>query len=272
MLTKLLVFLCGVSPRLRRVLWRWWYSKLARKIRNDEWTFMNYGYASADTGITALRLNEADEPDRLCIQLYERVSRPCALAGAQVLEVGSGRGGGASYVARYRAPASVTGVDFSPQAVAFATERHRAVPNLRFKVGDAENLPFPADSFDAVVNVESSHCYGDVARFFAEVFRVLRPGGWFLFADLREAKEVAQLEAALRALSWCNVEREEITAQVLRALEIDDARKRALIEKLVAPGMRPVFGEFAGLAGGKIHKSFRSRELAYLRFACRKPG
>jgi len=244
---------------------------LARQISNDDWTFMNYGYAPADPAAMHLPLETADEADRLCIQLYEHVAKPAALTGKDVLEVGSGRGGGMSYVARYRGPAMATGVDFSPEAVAFATDRHRTVPNLRFKVGDAENLPFAAASFDAVINVESSHCYGNVARFFAEVFRVLRPGGWFLFTDLREAQDVAKLEAALRQVPWSQVEREEITTEVLRALEVDDARKRALIEHLVPPRMKPVFGEFAGLAGGKIHQSFQSRKLIYLRFACRKP-
>jgi ubiquinone/menaquinone biosynthesis C-methylase UbiE len=43
--------------------------------------------------------------------------------------------------------------------------------------GDAENLPFPQVSFDAVINVESAHCYGSIERFLAEVHRVLRPGG-----------------------------------------------------------------------------------------------
>src|SRR5215213_1645074 len=95
---RLLLFLLNVSPLLRKFLWRWWYSKLARQIRNDEWTFMNYGYAPGDPGAMDLPLEAADEADRLCIQLYEHVTKPAVLSGKDVLEVGSGRGGGMSYV------------------------------------------------------------------------------------------------------------------------------------------------------------------------------
>lgn len=78
-------------------------------------------------------------------------------------------------------------MDYSPQAVAFcqAPQRHS---RLVFKQVDAEKLPFPDGSFDAVINVESSHCYGSVPAFLAEVTRYCAPRGCFLHADLREAQ------------------------------------------------------------------------------------
>jgi SAM-dependent methyltransferase len=270
MLTKLLVSFCNISPFLRRILWRWWYSKLARQIATEQWTFMNYGFAPVDGVCADLRLEDHDKPDRLCIQLYERVMQPADLSGREILEVGSGRGGGASYIARYLRPAHVTGVDFSPQAVAFCRERHKGVSNLQFSVGDAEALPFADATFDAVINVESSHCYGDVGRFFHEVYRVLRPGSWFLFADLRDRIGVPELEAILNRHRWAFVEKEEITPGVLKALELDDARKRGMIEQLIPPRLHPLFEEFAGLTGGKVHQGFQSGELVYVRFALRK--
>ena len=269
-MTKLLLWICDKSPALRRLLWRWWYSKLARQVTSDEWTFMNYGYCPNDGAAPKLSLKESDEADRLCIQLYEHVTRPVDLRGKDVLEVGSGRGGGSAYLARYRDPASMTGVDFSPKAVAFSARRHREIPNLRFIAGDAEKLPFPDAQFDAVVNVESSHCYGNIARFFSEAHRVLRPGGWFLFADLRVAGELRDLEAAIRAQPWKQLEEENISGNVLKALEVDDARKRALIDRLVPPAERERFSEFAAVAGSKVHGSLRDGALIYVRFAMRK--
>ncbi|MFN7140254.1 MAG: class I SAM-dependent methyltransferase, partial [Limisphaerales bacterium] len=114
MLTKLLTFLCTASPFLRRLLWRWWYGKLAREIGTGDWTFMNYGYVPETA--QPLSLLREDEPDRLCIQLYERVVAPVRLEGNEVLEVGCGRGGGSSYIARYHQPTTVIGVDYSPDA------------------------------------------------------------------------------------------------------------------------------------------------------------
>jgi SAM-dependent methyltransferase len=269
MLIRILVFLGGISPAFRRLLWRWWYGRLAKKFTLGSWTFMNYGFVPPE-GPT-LGLNPADEPDRLCIQLYERVAAPAVLSGADVLEVGSGRGGGASYLARHHRPKSYTGADFSPQAVVLCQKRHAAVPNLTFVVGDAVNLPFPAGSFDVVVNVESSHCYGHLDRFFAEVVRVLRPGGRFAYTDFRDAAGLAALEAVLAAQpGWVLVEREDITGGVLAALEADDARKRRLITELCPPRLRPLFGEFAGLTGGEIHTGFRTRTLHYHRYLFRK--
>jgi ubiquinone/menaquinone biosynthesis C-methylase UbiE len=43
--------------------------------------------------------------------------------------------------------------------------------------GDAQNLPFPDQSFDAVINVEASHIYPEFERFVGEVARVLPPEG-----------------------------------------------------------------------------------------------
>jgi len=232
---------------------------------------MNYGFAyPGDSEVKPPELEPGDEPDRLCIQLYHKVVSPVPLDGLEVLEVGSGRGGGCSYIARYLGPAQVTGIDFSQKAVAFSQKRHQQ-DNLRFSVGDAEALPFPDSSFDIVLNVESSHCYGDVPRFFSEVARVLRPDGHFFFADLRETAEIPPLKQELAAGGVLEIFQEEnITAQVTGALSADHNRKRELIAKLAPPRMVKTFGEFAGLEGSQIFETLSKGSLLYYRFAARK--
>lgn len=270
MLLSLAVWLLETSPRLRRLLWRWWYGRLARQFDQRDWTFMNYGYAPP-AGAPPLALDAADEPDRLCIQLYARTISAVTLAGREVIEVGSGRGGGASWLARTHRPAAYTGYDFSPAAVRLCQRRHAGVPGLAFAPGDAENLPRADASCDVVVNVESSHCYGDLARFFREVARVLRPGGHFCYTDFRSVADLEKLEAALAATpGWERVEREDITDRVHAALAADDARKRRLIGELVPPRMRHLFGEFAGLSDGQIYAGFEKRELIYARYVYRR--
>jgi SAM-dependent methyltransferase len=270
MLTRFLVFLCEFSPRSRRLLWRWWYNKLAKQIRAEHWLFMNYG-CQLPAGAPPLELTSADEPDRFCIQMYERVASDVDLTSAQVLEIGSGRGGGASYIARYRNPRSVLGIDFSSEAVAFSKSRHKNVSNLSFQIGDAEKLKLPDGSFDFVINVESSHCYGNVSVFVREVARVLRPGGYFLFADLREPREMEILRSLLATIGAFRIAREEnITDPVIAALEAGDKRKREMIRELVPAAIRSLFNEFAAVSGGQIFEKQQNGSLVYYRFLIEK--
>jgi ubiquinone/menaquinone biosynthesis C-methylase UbiE len=115
-----------------------------------------------------------------------RVATAGARGGAwddlDVLEIGSGRGGGAAYLAHRLAPRRLAGLDVSAAATALARRRHGSVPPLEYRQGDAEALPFGVETFDLVLNVESAHCYASIPRFLAEVHRVLRPGGELLFA------------------------------------------------------------------------------------------
>jgi ubiquinone/menaquinone biosynthesis C-methylase UbiE len=170
---------------------------------------------------------------------------------------------------RYLGPASVVGADFSSEAVNFCTH-HRIVPGLRFTEGDAEALPFPDASFDAVLNVESSHCYATMSTFLGEVHRVLRPGGWFLFADFRPADRLGGLRAQLAACRMQLVEEEIITPNVVAALEQDSTRKLGLIRRYVPRLLRRPFGKFAGIEGSKIHERFKSGQAEYLRCVLRK--
>jgi len=131
---------------------------LAKRVPTADWAFMNYGYAPSPADIDVPPLQSSDERNRLCIQLYLHAIDHADLQDKDVLEVGSGRGGGALFISRYMQPHSMTGLDFSQGAVDLCN-RNRFAPGLIFVCGDALSMPFPASSFDAVVNIESSHCY-----------------------------------------------------------------------------------------------------------------
>ena len=100
---------------------------------------------------------------------------------ARVLDVGCGRGGTVAYLSSNHEIAAAVGVDFSEQNVAFC--RRHPVDRATFLHGDAHALPVADASFDAVFNIESSHCYPNPAQFLREVRRVLVPGGVFAYAD-----------------------------------------------------------------------------------------
>jgi SAM-dependent methyltransferase len=231
---------------------------------------MNYGYAPLEPA-PALQLEVTDEPDRLCIQLYQHAVGAVVLREKDVLEVGSGRGGGASYLSRYLRPLSVTGLDFSQEAVDLCN-RHRKAPGLAFTRGDAQSMPFPASSFDAVINIESSHCYASMEEFLSEVHRVLRPGGSFLFADLRSCDGLDTLRGQF-ASSPLDLEREDdITANVLTALRVDNDRKLQLIQDLIPWPFRRPFRAFAGIEGTMNYVGFENGKLRYVSAHLTKRG
>jgi SAM-dependent methyltransferase len=244
---------------------------MAKRDKDAELLFMNYGFAPIDSDAEKLPLREDDEKHRLQIQLYHHVVKAVGLKEKDVLDIGCGRGGGASYVMRYLEPRSVTAVDFAPTAIAFCNNYH-AVEGLCFLAGDAESLPFDEERFDVVINVESSRCYSSLGRFFAGVRKVLRPGGHFLFSDFRAGEEIPELRRQLED-SGLGLKREEfITANILRALELDHSRKSRLIQQKAPRIWRGALESFTGTRGSKIYNSFESGYNKYFYYILQKAG
>ena len=272
-LTTLSAWLVSLSPALKRRLWKFCYEALAARYRTPQWSFMNFGYAETDPSVPEIRLSESDQPNRYCIQLYDHVLRPARarLPGARVLEVGCGRGGGCDYVFRSGMPQSVTGVDFSHHAVSLC-RRSFAGDGLSFQQGDAEALPFPDASFDIVLNVESSHCYGSMERFMGEVARVLTPGGYFLWADMRPAEARDTIGRELTGSGLRCVAEQTITPNVLLSLDKMTADRTQMIRRMVPRPFRKGLQDFAGLSGSRLHEALRTGALEYLSYALQKPG
>jgi SAM-dependent methyltransferase len=267
-LSRLFVALAAFPPFKSR-LWRWWYNLLARHDEAAELLFMNYGYAEARD--ESFVLQPADTPHRYPIQLYRHVLEGVDVEGKDVVEVGSGRGGGASWLSRYLKPHHVTGVDISPGAIAFC-DAHYRLQHLSFRQGSADALPLPSSSQDVVINVESSHCYPDMAAFVAEVQRVLRPGGVFAFCDLRAATERDALVKVLQGSGLKLEASRDISSNVLRALERMSDSRRLVISRRVPAWLRAALKDFVALKGTVLYEGLRSGDIVYLSCLLRKPG
>ncbi len=96
--------------------------------------------------------------------------------GQRVLDVACGSGNAA--IAAARSGTHVVGVDYVPELLARARER-AAIEGLdvEFQAGDAENLPVPDGSFDAVLSVFGTMFAPDHVRTATEMTRAARPGG-----------------------------------------------------------------------------------------------
>ena len=226
---------------------------------------MNYGYFDA---ALHLELNAVDEADRYTIQLYHHVTTQINLEGLKVLEVGSGRGGGAAYIAKYLNPAQIIGVDISTSAIALCKKNYK-LSNLTFQQGDSERLPFEDNTFDAVINVESSHCYASMEKFLNEVKRVLKPNAALLFCDLRRVEGMNCLLNKLNTDGLQLITKKDITSNVIEASKKMTAERLIAISNLKYSYLRKVLHSFAAVEGSKMYKSFTSGKSKYISAYCK---
>ncbi|MGV9674159.1 class I SAM-dependent methyltransferase [Nocardia sp. NPDC003482] len=255
-------------PRIRRAVWGSVYNTLATKDPTGRMLFMNLGYSD---GADELELRSVDEPHRYPIQLYAHTLAGLDLTGKDVLEVGCGRGGGGSYVLRYHRPRSYVGLDLAANAIAWCRHQLRD-ERATWIQGSAEAIPLPAASVDVVVNVESSHTYPSVPAFFAEVFRVLRPGGAVAFADLRTPQAIPELERAMDDAGLRRESQHVISAQVLAALDRVTPLREKQIRDDVPPMLRGAFRDLVAVQNSVIYTQMATGARGYLVYRLRKPA
>ena len=257
-----------VDSPLKKLIWKRWYNLLTSNVANNKITFMNYGYVDLEQDIKPL-LSDYEQEELYSAQLYHHVANAISINGLDVLEVGCGRGGGSSYITRYLHPKTMTGVDFSERNIKFCQKNH-VIPQLNFCIGDAESLEFADCSFDAVVNVESSHCYASIENFFSGVYRVLRPNGHFLFADFRSKDEIDNIKGLLQSSGFKILKSEIITDNVVKAMDLDNERKLTLIKQNGSKYLQELLSWFAGCQESPIYKALKNRDVEYFCYVLQK--
>lgn len=192
------------------------YERIGRELPDPRFVFQNHGYA--EEGETFDWLRPEDEGHRYPLNLARYLVAGLPLDDRMILDVGCGRGGTCSFLVRYFRPRGVVGLEYSSSCVELCRRVH-AHPRLGFVRGDAALLPFADESFDVVTNLESSHCYPAPWRFYAEVLRVLRPGGSFCYTDMfGDLGEPARVRQRLESLGFAVALEDDITDRVARGL------------------------------------------------------
>jgi len=182
--------------------------------------------------------------------------------GSRVLDVGSGLGGPARYLAATFG-CDVTGIDLTPEFCVVANELSRLAglaDRTRFQIGDALELPFIESHFDVVWTIQMQMNIQDKRRMYAGFARVLKPGGRFAcqeicagngesidlpvpWASRPEQSHLADPEslrglvrgAGLRERSW-----RDITREVVAARKAQQAKTQA--SGVGGPGAFPPLG------------------------------
>lgn len=125
--------------------------------------------------------------------------------GDTVVDLGCGGGIDAIFAARQVGPAGqVLGIDLLPEMVERATANAAAagLTNTRFVEGEIESIPLPDGSVDAVISNGVISLSARKARVFAEVMRVLRPGGQVCISDMTLEEEQLPSEVLVHPAAW----------------------------------------------------------------------
>ncbi|MEM6734327.1 MAG: class I SAM-dependent methyltransferase, partial [Myxococcota bacterium] len=262
---KLILYFITEIVAIRMAVWRAFYAVFDRLLA---WS----GHANFDTmnwGFSNGAPKPVEHPREVHLALYRKVIGDAAKEGA-LLEVGSGRGGGAFHLAELGYE-SVTGLDLSQKHVELCRRRAKQsdAVRMRFVQGSADAMPVDDETFDVVLNVESSHCYPDFDRFLDECYRVLRPGGTLRWCDFRTCEEWDALRSHFATHAcWEIAEEEDMTAGVVAASErlTPWYREKLRVVRWLVP-LYETLHNFGCLVGSRNYQKLEEREWIYGRLA-----
>lgn len=235
----------------------------------DHAQFLNYGYVANDNAQSARLRPPPGHPNRNSVRLVLELIGDTPIGPTDdVLDVGCGRGGTAAVIRELFPPRLMVGIDLSPTAIAFC-RRTQVGDNVRFLTASADALPLPSERFDVVTNVESSHSYARLGDFLAEVHRVLRPGGVFLYTDVIAREEVATREADLAALGFTCERTQDITSNVLLSCDETAATRVRAFHRESDPALMDAF---LGVPSSILYEAMKDGSQRYLIYRWRKPA
>ena len=200
--------------------------------------------------------------DQACEALAALVGNTAAMGGDdEFVDVGFGFADQDMLWMQLFAPRRITGLNVTPSQVRLARARVARLglaDRIELLEGSATAMPLADASCDIVTAVECAFHFDTRERFFAEAFRVLRPGGRLVLADvIRNAPEPGGFRRRVQEVTWAafartfavppaNADRREGYAGKLRAAGFTDLRVDS-IRALVFPGWHRAMGEDAAL-------------------------
>ena len=212
-------------------------------------------------------------------------------AADHLLDIGSGIGGPARYVAD-RFGCHVTGIDLTEEFCEVArhlTDKVGLGGKVTFENGNALAMPFKDAVFDGAYSMNVSMNIADKAAFYREIHRVLKPGGWLVLSELARgpgpdltyptpwasaarASFLATIEDTRAALQECGFSITDLRETAEQVLAFG-ARSRALVERGEKPPHRAVqliHGDIAKPAMANVAQGVAQASIIPVEIFCRR--
>ena len=220
--------------------------------------FMNLGYVDSNPPI----LEERELNEQLSINLYHALFKEVDIVDKSILEIGCGKGGGCFYALKYLKAKLVIGIDLVKSNIEQCKKLHK-YPEVAFKVMDAETFSLE-DTFDVVVNLESSHCYYYRNLFVERVTEALKPDGHFMYSDFMRPEDFLEMESYFKQSGLDIIKKEDITQNVIDAILLMENYKEEVLNN--SSVIKYFYKNFAVTTDSEVYKKFKKGELVYLKY------
>lgn len=249
----------------RKIYWRVFYNFIGNFSWLSSSQYMNHGVAEEGMTVDNTSLLEMMQFAR---NLYLHLFKQAPPDGKCVMEIGCGRGAGLAVMHEFYNPSRTVGVDLSDTNIRRCRKTHGKL-GIEFIRGDAEKQIFPDKTFDAVFNLESSHCYVSKKSFYSNVHSVLKDDGTFVYSDAFWKTTLdTEVEKVLDEVGFIIEKKEDITEKVFRSIKIKAYIKEHFMKKGIL--RFKVMNNFVAGPGSMMYECFDNGSVVYNLYVLKK--